>query len=201
MRFACLARRCASAMCAMCYQGTTCARVGHVCTHGHSHKSLKIELRVLMKQKVRWHRTKTLGGTGLVTRFYMAGTETLCGGSPAQRCVVSGYPSTSSQHFPKSECFGSLLSSFNTFFKPRKRGWSHVKKNLFHTFRKVYFFNGFRFVKDDPDVIPYRTSMKTGSPAMKKMKKDEEKSMGGPGLRTTQKNHIMTPVFILQNCG
>ena len=47
-----------------------------------------------MKQKVRWHRTKTLGGTGLVTRFYMAGTETLCGGSPAQRCVVSGYPTT-----------------------------------------------------------------------------------------------------------
>ena len=69
-----------------------------VCTHRHSHKILKIEIRVLMKQKVRWHRTKTLGGTGLVTRFYMAGTETLCGGSPAQRCVVSGYPTTSSQY-------------------------------------------------------------------------------------------------------
>ena len=67
-----------------------------VCTHRHSHKILKIEIRVLMKQKVRWHRTKTLGGTGLVTRFYMAGTETLCGGSPAQRCVVSVYPITSS---------------------------------------------------------------------------------------------------------
>ena len=66
-----------------------------VCTHRHSHKILKIEIRVLMKQKVRWHRTKTLGGTGLVTRFYMAGTETLCGGSPAQRCVVSGYPPSS----------------------------------------------------------------------------------------------------------
>ena len=51
-------------------------------------------MRVLQKTKVRWHRTKTLGGTGLVTRFYMAGTETLCGGSPAQRCVVSGYPSS-----------------------------------------------------------------------------------------------------------
>ncbi len=27
---------------------------------------------------------------------------------------------------------------------------SHVKKNLIHTFKKVYFFNGFWFVKDDP---------------------------------------------------
>ncbi len=28
---------------------------------------------------------------------------------------------------------------------------SHVKKNLIHTFKKVYFFNGFWFVKDDPE--------------------------------------------------
>jgi hypothetical protein len=45
--------------------------------------------RLLQKAKVRWHRTKTLGDTGLVKRFYMAGTETLCGGSHTQRCVVT----------------------------------------------------------------------------------------------------------------
>jgi hypothetical protein len=26
------------------------------------------------------------------------------------------------------------------------------KKNLFHTFGKVHFFNGFSFVKDDPEL-------------------------------------------------
>jgi hypothetical protein len=50
-------------------------------------------------------------------------------------------------------------------------------------------------------VIPNRMRMKNWSQAIMKMKKDEEGSMGGPVLWTTQKNNIMTVVFILQNCG
>jgi hypothetical protein len=49
--------------------------------------------------------------------------------------------------------FGSLLPSFNAFFKPCREAGHMSKKNLIHTFRKVYFFNGFWFVKDDPKFL------------------------------------------------
>ncbi len=50
-------------------------------------------MRVFLKRKVKVaHKSKSLGGAGLVIRFYTAGTETLSGGLavlPQQRCVVS----------------------------------------------------------------------------------------------------------------
>jgi hypothetical protein len=69
-------------------------------------------MRVSAKQKIRWHKTKTLGGTGLVTRFYMAGTETLCGGSPTQRCVVSVYPGSSDMHLSHDLAWPLSASEF-----------------------------------------------------------------------------------------
>jgi hypothetical protein len=89
----------------------------------------------------------------------------------------------------------SLLKVFSSPVGHMSKGRNYRLFVSFLSFHPVSIPVSFRYV------IPYRTSMKTGSPAMKKMKKDEEKSMGGPGLRTTQTNNIMTLVFILQNCG